>query len=82
MTTDLNNLLELANAELERQNDELRTDAERLKVWEENARYLLDGYPKSVRSRYKGLEENLMESMCITFIALRDAALAADQKGK
>lgn len=45
------------------------------KDWEENAKALLDSYPKSIRSRYKGLAENLLESMCLTFIDLRDQVL-------
>lgn len=44
-----------------------------LAEWNENAKVLLDSYPQSVRSCYKGGPENLIESMCITFIGMRDA---------
>lgn len=44
-----------------------------LAEWNENAKVLLDSYPQSVRSCYKGGPENLLESMCITFIGMRDA---------
>ena len=43
-----------------------------LAEWNENAKHLLDSYPQSVRSCYKGGPENLMESMCLTFIGMRD----------
>lgn len=44
-----------------------------LAEWNENAKVLLDSYPQSVRSCYKGGPENLIESMRITFIGMRDA---------
>lgn len=40
-------------------------------------KYLLDSYPGAVRCRYKGLDEDLLASLSVTFIGLRDAARAA-----
>jgi hypothetical protein len=54
----------------------------KLNDWEENAQYLLDSYSKSVRSRYKFGPENLLESMCITFIAMRDQLSTARAEGR
>lgn len=43
-------------------------------VWKENAKYLLDTTPNAIRVKYKHGEENLMESLILNYIALRDAA--------
>lgn len=40
--------------------------------WKENVKYLLDNCPKAVRAKYKGGYENLIESLCITFIKLQN----------
>lgn len=44
-----------------------------LKEWDDNAKVLLDSYPYAVRSCYKGLEEDLLKSLCVTYIGMRDA---------
>lgn len=38
----------------------------------DSIKYLLDSYSGSVRCKYKGLEENLLDSLCLTFIKMRD----------
>jgi Lar family restriction alleviation protein len=50
---------------------EVETLKKNLKDWEDNAKYLLDSTPGAIRSCYKGLDENLLESLCITYIKLR-----------
>lgn len=54
----------------------------RLKEYEDNIKYLLDSFPGSVRERYKYGEENLLGSLCITFIKLRDGDYAAGRASK
>lgn len=44
--------------------------------WEANVRYLLDSYPGSIRVRPGGGSEDLIGSLAVTFIKLRDAALS------
>jgi hypothetical protein len=43
-----------------------------LKEWEDNVKYMLDSTPNAVRSCYKHGPENLIESLAITYIKLRD----------
>jgi hypothetical protein len=52
--------------------NELRTLRKELKDWEENVEYLLNSYAGSVRIVPGGVQEVLMESMCVTFIKLRE----------
>lgn len=40
--------------------------------WKENAKYLLDSYPGAIRVREGGGDEDLLSSLCVTFIKLRD----------
>lgn len=40
--------------------------------WEENAKYLLDNTPGSIRIKYKGGPENLLDSLVVTYMKLRD----------
>lgn len=48
-------------------------DARRLKDYEENIKYLLDSYPKSIRIYRVDGSENLMQSLHETFGAMRKA---------
>jgi hypothetical protein len=40
--------------------------------WKQNAQYLLESYPGTIRVREGGGAEDLLSSLCVTFIKLRD----------
>jgi hypothetical protein len=47
---------------------------QKVKDYEENITYLLDRTTNAVRSKYKYGAESLVDSLCINYIDLRDAA--------
>ena len=59
--------------ECRREHAQLAEWLRQLKEYDENAKYLLDTTKNAVRSRYKGDAESLVESLCLNYIAMRDA---------
>lgn len=61
------------DTECQREHKQLADWLRQLKEYDENVKYLLDTTKDAVRSRYKGGPEALVESLCLNYIAMRNA---------